>query len=141
MLDSAALNTQQQQQQPTASDKQAGKEHVHHHPHHHHHHHHHHAVHTQQTSQPQSNQYQQQILKQIDPQNDLFDQKNRQEIANMLRLVENDQQGVNLAKLAHKQKGLNYQSQQHVNQSAGLLNTKQIHEQFSFKVYSHFWLV
>ncbi len=31
-----------------------------------------------------------QILKQIDPQSDLFDQKNRQEIANILKMLESD---------------------------------------------------
>ena len=33
-----------------------------------------------------------QILKQIDPQSDLFDQKNRQDIANIFRMVESDYQ-------------------------------------------------
>ena len=44
--------------------------------------------HQQHQPQPQS----QQILKQIDPQNDLLDQKNKQEIASILRLLEGDQQ-------------------------------------------------
>ncbi len=43
--------------------------------------------------QKQQQNIQNQILKQIDPQNDFLDQKHRQEIANMLRIVENDQQG------------------------------------------------
>jgi hypothetical protein len=42
----------------------------------------------QPLSQPQMPQIQ--ILKQIDPQSDLFDQKNRQEIANILKMLESD---------------------------------------------------
>lgn len=64
---------------------------------------------TNTNEKPQPNVLQQQtqtqapqILKQIDPQSDLFDQKNRQEIANILRMVESD----------HKLKHQNKQQQQ-----------------------------
>lgn len=77
--------------------------------------------------QKQQQNIQNQILKQIDLQNDFLDQKNRQEIANMLRIVENDQQTLNMSKLSYKQKG----NSQHVHHSNCVHHSKQNQEQLS----------
>ena len=84
--------------------------------------------------QKQQQNIQNQILKQIDPQNDFLDQKNRLEIANMLKLVESDQQA-NLSKLTYKKDKIQQQAHHHSN----CVHHKQNQEQFSNKVSKSAW--
>ncbi len=108
--------------------------------------------------QKQQQNIQNQILKQIDPQNDFLDQKHRLEIANMLRIVENDQQqqkealslgsGVgNGNKLSYKAKqgqvggggGSGHEQTRHQRQSSCVHQTKHNQEQTSVRVSGCCW--
>lgn len=86
---------------------------------------------SQSHHQKQQQNIQNQILKQIDPQNDFLDQKNRLEIANMLKLVESDQQ-TNMSKMSYKKDKVQHQAH-HVHLS-NCVHNKQSQEQFSNKV-------
>ena len=100
-----------------------------------------------QQQQHQQHQYQLSRLKQLDQQNDMLDQKNKQEIAQILRMVETDQQNkLKQSKFHHHPNCLYHlQHQQQNTQANMIINTSQNQKQnltnmFAFKVNTHLYM-